>query len=128
MIDKARALAAEAGVLDRITFVKGALEDLRGFKDRSFDLVMSFDAPISYTYPNQERVISELVRIGRKRLMLSVSSSLGSLPYAANPIQKNQFILDESSGDGRRDGRRGRNCRIRKGWCALVHHLCLPAR
>ncbi len=99
MIDKARALAAEAGVLDRITFVKGALEDLRGFKDRSFDLVMSFDAPISYTYPNQERVISELVRIGRKRLMLSVSSRLGSLPYAANPIQKNQFILDESSGD-----------------------------
>ena len=55
--------------------------------------------PISYTYPNQERVISELVRIGCKRLMLSVSSRLGSLPYAANPIQKNQFILDESSGD-----------------------------
>lgn len=99
MIDKAKALAAEAGVLDRIIFVKGALEDLSAFPDHAFDLVMSFDAPISYTHPNQERVIGELVRIGRKRIMISVSSRLGSLPYVANPIQKNQFILDEGCED-----------------------------
>ena len=49
MIDKAKELAAREGVLDRITFVKGALEDLGAYKDRSFDLVISFDAPISYT-------------------------------------------------------------------------------
>ena len=60
----------------------------------------AFDAPISYTYPNQEKVISELVRIARKRIMISVSSRLGSLPYLSNPIQKNQFILDENSKDG----------------------------
>ena len=65
----------------------------------SFDLVISFDAPISYTYPKQEQVLRELVRICRKRLVLSVSSRLGYLPYLANPIQKNQFILDETCGD-----------------------------
>ena len=99
MITKARELAAREGVSDRITFVKGALEDLNAYQDRVFDLVMSFDAPISYTYPNQNKVIGELVRIAGKRIMISVSSRLGSLPYLANPIQKNQFILDEGADD-----------------------------
>ena len=99
MIDKARELAEKEGVADRITFVKGALEDLSAYADRSFDLAMSFDAPVSYTWPNQEKVIGELVRIARKRIMLSVSSRLGSLPYLANPVQKNQFILDEEAED-----------------------------
>ena len=31
--------------------------------------------------------------------MISVSSRLGYLPYLANPIQKNQFILDPDCGD-----------------------------
>lgn len=99
MIDKAKELAEKEGVLNKITFVKGALEDLSNFNDNMFDMVISFDAPISYTYPNQERVISELIRICRKRIIISVSSRLGSLPYFANPIQKNQFILDEKCGD-----------------------------
>ena len=99
MIQKAQHLAAKEGVLDRITFVKGALENLSAYHDRQFDLVISFDAPISYTYPNQNKVIGELVRIAGKRIMISVSSRLGSLPYLANPIQKNQFILDENCDD-----------------------------
>ena len=33
MIDKARELAEKEGVSDRITFVKGALEDLSAYKD-----------------------------------------------------------------------------------------------
>ena len=99
MIDKARELAQKEGVSDQITFVKGALEDLHDFRDNSFDMVISFDAPISYTYPDQELVIGELVRICRKRILLSVSSRLGYLPYLANPIQKNQFILDKASSD-----------------------------
>lgn len=99
MIDKAKELAVKEGVLDRITFIKGALEDLSAFSSRSFDMVISFDAPVSYTYPRQEQVIGELVRICRKRLLLSVSSRLGYLPYLANPIQKNQFILNENCGD-----------------------------
>lgn len=99
MIDKAKELAEREGVLDRMTFVNGALEDLSGYEDKSFDMVMSFDSPISYTYPSQEKVIGELARICRRRIMVSVSSRLGSLPYLANPIQKNQFILDENCGD-----------------------------
>lgn len=99
MIDKAKELAEKEGVLDRITFVQGALEDLSAYADKSFDLVMSFDSPISYTYPNQEKTISELVRLARKRIMISVSGRLGALPYLANPIQKNQFILDKDSKD-----------------------------
>lgn len=100
MIDKAKELAEKEGVLDRITFVQGALEDLSAYADKSFDLVMSFDSPISYTYPHQEKTISELVRLARKRIMISVSSRLGALPYLANPIQKNQFILDKDCKDG----------------------------
>ncbi len=99
MIDKARESAEREGVSDRITFVKGALEDLSAYRNWEFDLVMSFDAPVSYTYPHQKAVIGELVRITGKRVMLSVSSRLGTLPYLANPIQKNQFILDENADD-----------------------------
>ena len=73
---------------------------MSAYADRSFDLVISFDAPVSYTYPQQEKTIRELVRIAKKRIMLSVSSRLGALPYLANPIQKNQFILDRNSPDG----------------------------
>ena len=79
--------------------VKSALEDLSDYTNKSYDMVISFDAPISYTYPNQEHVISELVRIAKKRIIISVTSRLGSLPYLANPIQKNQFILNEHSDD-----------------------------
>ncbi|MBQ5311823.1 MAG: class I SAM-dependent methyltransferase [Oscillospiraceae bacterium] len=99
MIDKAKKIAEREGVLDRIDFVKGSLEDLTAYADNSFDMAVSFDAPISYTYPHQEKVISELIRIASKRIVISVSSRLGTLPYLVNPIQKNQFILDENSDD-----------------------------
>lgn len=97
MIDKARELAKRKGAENNITFVLGALEDLSMYHDKEFDMAISFDAPISYTYPNQEKVIKELVRIAKKKIMISVSSRLGSLPYFANPLQKNQFFLDSNS-------------------------------
>lgn len=99
MLDKAKELAEKEGVAGNITFVKGALEELDSYADNSFDMAVSFDAPVSYTYPNQEKVIGELIRIAKKRVMISVSSRLGSLPYLCNPIQKNQFFLDENSPD-----------------------------
>lgn len=97
MIHKAKQLAKEAGVEKNIDFIKGALEDLSKYSDREFDMVISFDAPISYTYPNHESVIANLVRISKKKVIFSVSSRLGTLPYYANPIQKNQFILDKNT-------------------------------
>ncbi len=99
MIDKAKEIAETAGVLNNMSFVKGALEELSLYPDKSFDLVISFDAPISYTHPNQEKVISELIRIAKKQIMISVSSRLGYLPYLANPLNKNQFIIDEKCND-----------------------------
>ena len=42
MIDKAKELAEQAGVIDRITFVKGALEDLSGYTNKSYDMVVFF--------------------------------------------------------------------------------------
>jgi 2-polyprenyl-3-methyl-5-hydroxy-6-metoxy-1,4-benzoquinol methylase len=99
MIDKAKELAEKAGVLANIEFVKGALEDLSAYKDKSFDLVISFDAPISFTYPHQNSVIENLVRLAKNKIMISVFSRLGSMSYLANPLQKNQFILDQNSTD-----------------------------
>ena len=99
MLDKARELAGEAGVLDRMEFIQGALEDLSAYRDGQFDLVLSFDAPVSYTYPHQEQVIGELARIAAKRLLLSVSSRLGYLPYLANPLQKDPYILKNHPDD-----------------------------
>jgi 2-polyprenyl-3-methyl-5-hydroxy-6-metoxy-1,4-benzoquinol methylase len=99
MIDKAKELAEKSGGKNNITFVKGALEDLSEYSAKSFDLVMSFDAPVSYTYPNQETTIKSLVRMAKRKIIISVSSRLGALPYIANPLQKNQFILDKNSND-----------------------------
>lgn len=97
MIRKARENAANAGVSHNITFVNGRLGDLSSYADRAFDLVMSCDAPISYTYPNHGKVLRELVRISARAVVLSVSSRLGSLPYLFNPLQKQQYIIDEDS-------------------------------
>ena len=99
MIDKAKELAGKQGVLSNIEFVKGALEDLSRFNEKSYDMVISFDSPISYTYPNQKSIIGNLVRLARKKIMFSVSSRLGSLPLRINPLQKNKYILDRNCDD-----------------------------
>jgi SAM-dependent methyltransferase len=98
MIEKAKELAAQAGALGNMTFVHGSLEDLSEYRDGQFDMVLSFDAPISYTYPNHEKVISELVRICGKRLIISVYSRL-AWTYQFDPAQKVKYILDKESGD-----------------------------
>lgn len=94
MIATAKAFAEREGVLDRMTFIQGRLEDLSAFADRSFDLVMSFDAPVSYTWPVQEQVLAELVRVTDKTLMVSVSSRPGHMPYELGGNPKSQYLLD----------------------------------
>ena len=76
MIAKAKEISKREGVADNMTFIHGALEDLSVFGDYQFDMAMSFDAPISYTYPNHEAVIGNLARIASKRLVISVYSRL----------------------------------------------------
>lgn len=99
MLNVAREYAKREGVLERIEFVKGRLGDLSAFGDNSFDMVISFDAPISYTFPNHEEVIKNLVRISRNKIILSVSSRLGSMHYLLNPKEKLQYIMDMQSKD-----------------------------
>lgn len=99
MIDKARETARRIGVEEKIEFVQGSLEDLIRYRDGQFDLVLSTDAPVSFTYPRQEEVIGNLVRIASKRLILSVYSRLGWIPYHFNPAQKAQYILDRGTPD-----------------------------
>jgi len=97
MIDKARELAARRGAAQNITFVRGALEDLSAYSDGQFDLVMSFDAPISYTWPNHEQVIGELARIAAKRLCVSVYSRGASTAYRFDPAGKEKYFLHARS-------------------------------
>lgn len=100
MIEAAEASAKALGVAENMRFVQGELEDLSAFADASFDMVLSIDAPISYTYPAQASVIKNLLRIAKKRVVFSVASLPGWIPYLFNPAQKAQYIMDEKSEDG----------------------------
>ncbi|NLG26026.1 MAG: methyltransferase domain-containing protein, partial [Clostridiales bacterium] len=99
MIDRAHRDAERAGVLDKMEFVRGSLEDLSAFADGQFDMALSVDAPLSYTYPDHGRALGELVRIAKKRLVVGVYSRIGWTPYLFNPAQKAQYILDAESAD-----------------------------
>lgn len=96
MINAAKEIADFQGVANNITFVCGALEDLSSFSDKQFDMAMSFDTPISYTYPKHEQVIGNLARIASKRLVISVYSCL-AWTYQFDPAQKEKYILDPNS-------------------------------
>ena len=98
MLKKAKELAQAQGLLENMTFVHGALENLEDFADGQFDMVLSFDAPISYTYPSHEKVIENLIRIGSKKLIISVYSRL-AWTYPFDPAQKLKYILDKKAED-----------------------------
>jgi ubiquinone/menaquinone biosynthesis C-methylase UbiE len=98
MIAKAKEIAEREGVADNMTFIHGALEDMSEFCDKQFDMAMSFDAPISYTYPNHETVISNLARIASRRLVISVYSRL-AWTYQFDPAQKEKYILNPESSE-----------------------------
>ena len=98
MIDKAKEIAEMEGIAGNMSFIHGALEDLSAFCDKQFDMVMSFDAPISYSYPNHEAVISNLARISSKRLVIGVYSRL-AWTYHFDPAQKEKYILNKNSTD-----------------------------
>ena len=98
-INMAKEYAKREGVFDKIQFIKGRLGDLSDFSDSSYDMAISFDSPISYTYPNHEDVIKNLIRIVKDKLLISVSSRLGHLPYYLSPASKMQYLLDKNSED-----------------------------
>jgi SAM-dependent methyltransferase len=97
MIDTARQLAQDAGVLHRMRFERGRVGDLMRYENGAFDLVICCDAPVSYTYPDHVRTIAELVRVAAQGVVISVSSRLGYVSYAFNPLQKQQYFADPAS-------------------------------
>jgi len=98
MIEKAKELAEKRGVTGNMTFVHGSLEDLSAFRDKQFDLSMSFDAPISYAYPKHEAVIKNLIRVAGRKICVGVYSRL-AWTYHFDPAQKEKYILDTATGD-----------------------------
>jgi SAM-dependent methyltransferase len=99
MLVKAREKAEEVGVSEQITFVHGKLTDLSTYSDGQFDLVLSLDAPVSYTYPKQIDVIKELIRVAACGIVLCVSSRLGSYLNQFNPAGKMPFLVDKCDPD-----------------------------
>lgn len=99
MLEMAKEKAAQAGVLEKMTFVQGQLTELSAYRDGEFDLVISFDAPVSYTYPKHHEVISELGRIAGVAMVLCVSGRLGSYPSQFNPAAKKPYLVDETDPD-----------------------------
>lgn len=93
MLESARRRAEARKVSANMDFVLGGLTDLSRFSDSQFDLVLSFDAPISYTYPSHLQVIRELARIAAKAIVISVSCRYGYAAYCFNPMQKDPFLV-----------------------------------
>ncbi len=81
MLQSARKEADRNG-LDNIEFVFGKIQDLSEFSDRSFELTLALDAPVSYAYPEHKRALSELARVTDEVLIFSVVNRLGQLPVA----------------------------------------------
>ena len=98
MIEKAKEIAGQKGVSGNMTFIRGELENLDMFRDREFDLVISFDSPISYAYPKQCETIKNLIRICSKKLIIGVYSRL-AWTYHFDPAQKFKYIIDRNSGN-----------------------------
>jgi ubiquinone/menaquinone biosynthesis C-methylase UbiE len=98
MIEKAKEIARKEGVDNNISFIHGSLENLKQFADKQFDMVLSFDSPISYTYPKQNQTIENLIRICSKRIIIGVYCRL-AWTYSFDPAQKVKYILNEETKD-----------------------------
>lgn len=80
MIEHAHQIARREG-LENIEFKLGSIENLSYLKNESFDMSLSFDAPVSYSYPNHEKAICELCRVTENLLFLMVSNRNGVIPF-----------------------------------------------
>ncbi|MCX6023790.1 MAG: class I SAM-dependent methyltransferase [Chloroflexi bacterium] len=70
---------ARAERLRTIRFVRGALPGLGWLKTGVFDLVLCLDGAISFAYPRHKEAASELVRVGRRWIILGVVNRMTAL-------------------------------------------------
>jgi 2-polyprenyl-3-methyl-5-hydroxy-6-metoxy-1,4-benzoquinol methylase len=95
MIEKAKEIASQENVLDKMTFIQGTLEDLTQFTTKQFDMVFSFDSPVSYTYPKHEDVLKNLMRICSRRMIISVYNRAGGgMLYIFNPLRNQAYLFE----------------------------------
>jgi hypothetical protein len=92
MIDAARQLAQDAGVLDKMRVERGRVGDLAQYEEGAFDLLICCDAPISYTYPDHVRTIEGLARVAGRAIVVSVSSRLGYVPLHSIQVRSSNIF------------------------------------
>lgn len=63
-----------------IRFIEGNVIEMSTFSDKSFDLVLNMDGPVSYCGCDAERAISESARVARKTLILAVAHRAWGIP------------------------------------------------
>ena len=97
MLNRAMAEAARQE-LSTIEFRTGDVKRLEGLRNRSYDMTLCLDAPISYAYPHHEQAIAEVCRVTRDVLVLMVSSRSGVLPFMMDLDLAGEMIPPELAG------------------------------
>ena len=80
MNKKAKKTAKSEGIKN-ITFEIGEITNLQSYNDKSYDMTLCLDAPISYSYPDQNKAIKELCRVTKDILFIMVSNRNGLIPF-----------------------------------------------
>ena len=63
--------------ISNIEFVQGSIEDLSPFKDKSFDITLCLDSPLSYCPKTYKTALSELLRVAKSKIIICVMNRLG---------------------------------------------------
>lgn len=91
MLQRAMACAAKQG-LHTIDFRQGDVKALDGLADRSYDVTLCLDAPISYAWPHHEQALAEVCRVTRDVVVLMVSSRYGVVPFMVDYDLDGEFL------------------------------------
>lgn len=63
--------------IKNITFIQRNLCEGLQYEDNTFDLVLCLDSPLSYCYKNYKKVIKELIRVSKSKIILCVTNRYG---------------------------------------------------
>ncbi|MCR4316827.1 MAG: class I SAM-dependent methyltransferase [Planctomycetes bacterium] len=78
-----------------INVADGEIADLAEFADGSKDLVLCIDAPLSFSYPEHEKALSELIRVAGKAVVIVTTSRLGTIPVALGWDLTREYVPEE---------------------------------
>ena len=98
MLERAKAVFTQKGLLDRAAFIEGNVASLP-FKDATFDLVFCEGDPVSYCMEQYPKAVSELVRVAKPGQMVVMGLDnrfehfIGTLKYG-KPEQALDVLLN----------------------------------